>query len=112
MVESKDTATSEASVEYAIVELMGHRRLAGRISEVERFGAKLLRIDVPQDGSFAEGWITQYYGGGSIYAITPTDEATVLRIVGKRPDVGVYLPPPDSQRAFRHAVDDGDDQPF
>lgn len=34
-------------VEWGIVELMGHVRLAGRVSEVERFGAKLGRIDIP-----------------------------------------------------------------
>ena len=32
---------------WAQVEIFGHRRHYGRISEVERFGAKLLRVDVP-----------------------------------------------------------------
>lgn len=32
---------------WAVVELMGHVRLAGRLSEVERFGGKLARLDVP-----------------------------------------------------------------
>ncbi len=61
----------------AIVELMGHRRLAGHVSETEMFGTKLLRVDVPQsDGSVA----TQFYGGGSIYCLTPTTEEMVERI--------------------------------
>lgn len=35
---STDTTTAP---EWAIVEMMGHRRRAGRIEEVERFGAKM-----------------------------------------------------------------------
>lgn len=31
---------------WAIVELMGHVRLAGYVTEEERFGAKLGRIDI------------------------------------------------------------------
>jgi hypothetical protein len=31
---------------YAIVELMGHARMIGRLTEVERFGAKLGKLDV------------------------------------------------------------------
>ena len=58
---------------WAIVELMGHRRMAGKISEATIAGAPLLRIDVPKadgDGTFA----TQFYGGSAIYCITPTSE--------------------------------------
>lgn len=61
----------------AIVELMGHRRLAGHVTEAQMYGTTLLRVDVPQgDGSTA----TQFYGGSSIYALTPTTEAMVERI--------------------------------
>lgn len=50
--------------EWAIVEVFGHRRHAGRIREEERFGAKMLRIDVPNKGAPAEhGWTTHWYGG-------------------------------------------------
>lgn len=56
---------------WAIVELMGHVRMAGRLSEEERFGAKLGRLDIPRaDGSF----LTQFFGGGSVYRITPVSE--------------------------------------
>lgn len=65
--------------EFAIVEVFGHRRLFGRICEVERFGAKFLRIDVPSDGDFEKGYITQLYGGASIFSVTATDRATVER---------------------------------
>jgi len=70
----------EPAEEFAIVEIFGHRRLAGRVIEVERFGAKLLRIDVPKKGDFVNGYDTQYYGGASIFSITPCDLASVVRI--------------------------------
>ena len=37
--------------EWAIVEIFGHRRHAGRTREEERFGAKMLRIDIPVKGA-------------------------------------------------------------
>lgn len=59
---------------WAIVELMGHRRLAGHVSQVEMFGVALLRIDIP--GKPGKISATQFYGGGSIYCLTPTTEET------------------------------------
>ncbi len=47
--------------EWAIVEIFGHRRHAGRAREEERFGAKMLRIDVPVKGDPAtHGWETHW----------------------------------------------------
>lgn len=54
---------------WAIVELMGHRRLAGYVEEVELFGGKMMRLDVP-----SEPPVTQFYGPSAIYAVTPTTE--------------------------------------
>ncbi len=66
--------------EWAIVEIMGHRKHAGRVREEERFGAKMLRIDIPVDGKPDEkGWTTHYYGGSSIFSFTLTDEASVMK---------------------------------
>jgi hypothetical protein len=58
---------------WAVVELMGHRRLAGYVREAAAFGTSLLRIDVPGDDP-DKAHATQYYGGGSIYAVTPCTE--------------------------------------
>lgn len=57
---------------WAVLELMGHRKLAGRVSEEVRFGSVMCRIDVPDVGDVAA--FTQYYGGSSIYALTPVSE--------------------------------------
>jgi hypothetical protein len=57
---------------WAIVELMGHRRLAGWLTEEQLAGAAFLRLDVPAaDGQPAA---TQYYSPSSVYCITPTTE--------------------------------------
>ena len=67
--------------EWAIVEIMGHRRHAGRTREVERFSLKMLRVDVPNKGAPAEhGWATHFYPGSALFCFTPADEATCLRM--------------------------------
>lgn len=72
---------------WAILELMGHRRLAGYVSEQEMAGTVMLRIDVPGDGG-GEGQVaaTQFYGGASIYCLTPTTEEVAKKVArGSQP---------------------------
>lgn len=65
---------------WAKVEMMGHVTIAGRVSEVEMFGGKLGRVEVPQpDGTFA----TQFFGAGSVYRITAVSEE-VARAIASR----------------------------
>jgi|SRR5579863_194053 len=71
-----------AQTMWALVEIFGHRRHYGRVSEVERFGTKMMRVDVPEKppapllGEPDEIFRTFFYGGGSIFSITPlTEEA-------------------------------------
>lgn len=81
--------------EWAVVEIFGHRRHAGRIREEERFGTKMLRIDVPTpapDGSAT--WATHWYGGASVFSLTLADEATVLRLNRPYAAAARYLAPP------------------
>jgi hypothetical protein len=54
--------------EYAIVELLGHRTLVGRIAEIERFGTKMLAIEPIFQGRLLPAL---YHGGASIYGLTP-----------------------------------------
>ncbi len=63
---------SQESGFWAIVELMGHVKVAGYVTEEERFGCKMGRIDVP--GPDDDVVATQYFGGSSIYRITPVTE--------------------------------------
>lgn len=91
--------------EWAMVEIFGHRSHAGRVREEERFGAKLLRIDVPIKGDpAANGWETHWYGGSSIFSFTLTDEDSVMRANKPYESPARYrLPAPDDEP--------GDDDP-
>lgn len=71
--------------EWAILELMGHRRLAGRVTESAILGGALLRIDIPgKDGKIES---TQFYGPASIYCLTPTTEEIARAVAAQsRPE--------------------------
>jgi len=58
---------------WTILELFGHRRLAGYVREVEVAGGTFLRVDVPgpEPGTVR---VTQFYGAAAIYCMTPTTE--------------------------------------
>ena len=64
--------STDAFEGWAIVDLMGHTRLAGKVTEVEMFGTKMGRIDVP--GVEGKPGYTQFFGGGSVFRMTPTTE--------------------------------------
>ena len=66
---------------WAILELMGHRRLGGRISEARVGGAGFIRIDVP--GEADQVLLTQFYAPQAIYCVTPTTEAGARRVAGE-----------------------------
>ena len=79
---------------WAIVELFGHARIAGRISDQTFGGAAMVRVDVPAVTYMETGWETvdgdrrrtstqrtipahtRSFGGGAIYSINWVDEAT------------------------------------
>jgi hypothetical protein len=65
--------------QWAILELLGHRRLAGCVSEETIAGVSMLRIDIPAGDSLnlAAGYTTQYYSPSALYCLTPTTEAIV-----------------------------------
>lgn len=68
---------SDAFDGWFIVELMGHRRLAGYVREQTIAGAGFLRIDIPGDeGNVA----TQFFAPSSVYAMTPTTEAMARQV--------------------------------
>lgn len=63
------------SGEYAIVEVLGHRTIVGRVEEVERFGAKLMSIEPMFKGELLPAVMIS---GASIYQFTPCSAATAL----------------------------------
>jgi hypothetical protein len=66
---------------FAIVELMGHIRMAGRVREVEQYGTKMLAVDVPEVPDAGVKAFTSFVSGASLYRVTPTTEAIAIGIV-------------------------------
>lgn len=92
--------------DWAIVEISGRRRFAGLALDVEVFGARFVRIDVPrEDGGFTR----HFFSGRFIFAIEPTDEARARRVAARERERR------EERRAARAAsaepqdVDDGAD---
>ncbi|TIN36796.1 MAG: hypothetical protein E5Y10_21950 [Mesorhizobium sp.] len=123
---AETTTPLDDGFEWAIVEIFGHRKHAGRSREEERFGAKMLRIDVPTIGinqaegkpaevSGVESWTTHWYGGASLFSYTLTDEATVMRINRPYVPASRYIAPPDRYDGDAaedvSILDDVDDEP-
>ncbi len=69
---------------WAIVELMGHNRIAGKVSEQTIAGQAFLRVDVPK--SERQPAYSKFFSGSAIYAITPSNEETVT-LAAQRLDV-------------------------
>ena len=67
--------------QWAILEIMGHHRFAGRVSEQTVGGAAFVRIDVPEIGSRPA--FTKLFGASSIYCISPVSE-DVARMVAEQ----------------------------
>ncbi len=110
---------------WAILELLGHVRLAGRVTEESHFGVALGRIDIPAG---LDTFTTQYFGGSSIYRLTPTSEQ-VARIVAEQnqpapvhrwelPLAAIPHPSPsdlpyaidEDERGYQQADDDEDER--
>lgn len=85
--------TDEGGSVWAIVELMGHKVVAGQVCKSELFGPPMLRVDVPETS--ARQGFTQFYGvDGPIYCITPVSEQ-VARLTAEQlkvNPVNVYVP--------------------
>lgn len=62
--------------EYAIVEILGHRTIIGRVEEVERFGAKLMSIQPLFNGELLPAVMI---GGSSIYQFTPCTAEVAMK---------------------------------
>lgn len=69
---------------FAVVELLGHQRMAGRVSEVSMFGSTLGRVEIPTG---PDAWQTVYFGGAAVFRISPCDEATARAVAAScRPE--------------------------
>lgn len=83
----KTYAPPESKPVWAVLELMGHVRTAGRVTEEERFGGKIGRIDVP---TAEGGYVTQYFNASSIYRMTITTEEAARAVAKSNQPNPVY----------------------
>ncbi|MFA5659674.1 MAG: hypothetical protein WC900_10390, partial [Oscillospiraceae bacterium] len=83
--------------EWAIIELYGHNKIAGRISEQQIAGCSFIRVDVPAFNGRAA--FTKFFGSGAIYAITITDEETA------RAAVSFFAPEPIDRFSARQMIE-------
>ena len=84
--------TQEKFESWMILDLFGHQRIAGFVTEAEIGGCSFVRVDVPAvDGSQA---ISKFYGNGAIYSMTPVSKEVVELFVKqyKPAPLNVYMP--------------------
>lgn len=66
---------------WALVELMGHQRIAGLVSEVNLAGKGFIRVDVPnQKGEII---FSRFYAPDAIYCVSPTDRQIAIGLAAK-----------------------------
>lgn len=63
---------------WALVEMMGHQRIVGRVSQDTSLGPALTRVDVPAVAGMPA--FSKLLGAASIYAVTPLEEETALHM--------------------------------
>jgi len=66
---------------WALVEIMGHLRLAGRVTEQAIGGANFVRVDIPAVGD--QQPFTRLFGASAIYSITLVDEETARLVAAQ-----------------------------
>jgi hypothetical protein len=104
------TTNDDAFAGWAIVEVVGRKQYAGLVREQLVAGHPLLRVDVPEvvSGTETIPAFTKFVGPGSIYMLTPTDEATARAVacsLRERP-VHVWQMPMTPRTALQRATDD------
>ena len=73
-----DTATIE---NWAILEIMGHERLAGKIFETNIAGVPMLRVEVPATEKLP-GFV-RLLSGASIFSLTPVPQDVATIVAGQ-----------------------------
>lgn len=80
---------------WAVCELMGHVKFAGRLVEQDMGSGKLFRCDIP-DG---EGFVTRLFGPAAVYSMTFVTEE-VARHVQKKQSSPAPISPWDFPKAL------------
>ncbi len=98
---------------WAIVEIMGHQKYAGRVTEQAIAGSAMLRIDIPAGKT--QPAFSKLFNVSSVYSMTPTTEelATAVAAELSHAPIGIYDLPAAMREKLRapapaRLVSDGD----
>jgi hypothetical protein len=81
-MQAEATTPETAVVEnWAILEIMGHERLAGRITETNIAGVPMLRVEVPTTEKLP-GFV-RLLSGASIFSLTPVPQDVATIVAGQ-----------------------------
>jgi hypothetical protein len=94
---------------WALVEQMGFRKTVGKVCEVEQYGTKMLRLDIPPPDGSEDGWTTRFCGGPSLYQVSPLSETVALDAIKRQADPRPVRPTDYRIEAPRHWGDPHDD---
>ncbi len=102
---------SEQKLEgFAIVEVMGHGKFAGRISEHKLGPVVMIRIDVPPVNGLPE--FTKFIAPAALFGITPVDEETARTAAEEFRSVPIYLYSAAPRLPSPHQYDGDEDPDF
>ena len=88
---------------HALVELFGHARIAGHLSEETIAGQGFIRVDVPATQRSPE--FTRYFGPSAIYSITPVTQELAQTLAEQ-----IYIPEPVTYMPRSFQLEDSDQE--
>jgi len=95
---------------YCIVELFGHQKIAGRVTEQVIAGQGFVRVDVPKTKRHPA--FTRMFGSNAIYSITPVSEQ-IAKMAAEQifiEPVTVYIEPSHQLSSAEEDDFDNDDR--
>ncbi len=103
MKATSETPDGDQFLTWAVVEIFGHQKFAGLVTEASIGGCSFIRVDVPELGSFSSPAFTKLFTQGAIYSITPVSEDFARRVAAsiRSEPVSVYMPYMKSEREIR-----------
>lgn len=77
-----ETEAKSTFDEWALVELFGHSRIVGHVTEQSIAGGAFVRVDVPdKDGNTI---FTRFFGHGAIYSMSPIGRDLALQLAARQ----------------------------
>lgn len=115
-MENQNIQNQNGFDEWAVLELFGHQRIAGRVTEASIGGGSFIRVEVP--GPNGEPVWTRFYNPSSVYSISPVSKEVAISVAIQvaKPPVSLWelkalkqLPQKEEQKIFDSFYDDDDD---